>query len=114
MSKTTRISLNFRRMSDKDLVPFGKGVIAGLEENPFFPNIKKPFGEAKRAFEAYVEAIPPKHLRNSANAATKNKLKEVAVLKLKALASFVEGYAEDNREMLESSGFDVVNACCPS
>ena len=56
-----------------------------------------------------MNVIPVGNLRNSFNSAVKNEKKKVLIQKLKSLGYLVESIANGSIELLESTGYELVN-----
>lgn len=83
--KTNRLRLGITNMTDKNLVPYAKGIIENMTGNVPFAAAADLLAEIVTVYNEYLNAIPARNLRNSFNSAVKNEKKKVLIQKLKSL-----------------------------
>ena len=109
MNKLPKIKRSFHHLADSKFNERAQSVITSLTGNDFFPDIVPELAVFKTAYDKYFNSIPPRNIRNSVNTAKKNANKEAATKELVKLSFMVAFYADFDIEVLESSGFELVN-----
>jgi len=95
------------RLSDSSLVTICERIVAGLTNNPYFPNTSQEFETFQTAFKAFKKEMPTSSVRNADNSISPNPQKEKLVISISALVKYVENVAQGNLDILNSSGFEI-------
>jgi hypothetical protein len=97
----------FMGYSDAKFSDAAQQFIAGLTDNPLFPDIADALAEFKVIFDKYFLAIPAPSLRNSVNIAAKNALAKEAKMAMLRLTYLVAYQAKFNEEAMKSTNLPI-------
>ena len=95
--------------NQRDLVTIIKRVIAKMKSNPAFPNQPVALAELEKLLPELEEALVKAKSRDKEWVAIKNNKKSIALSLLEELAQFVIATCKDDRALILSSGFDVID-----
>jgi len=108
-----KFKISFMKFSDSKFSDAGQQFIAGLTNNPHFPNIKKELAEFKTIFDKYFLSIPTPSTRNKVNVAAKNANQHDAKMAMLRLTYLVSYHANFNMEAMKSTNLSVTEAPQP-
>lgn len=104
-----KIKRSFTNYTDAKFIDFCNGLIQGLTDNSYFPNIADALAVFKTSFDKFVASIPPRNTRNMVNTAIKNENRLEANRQAIILSFLVEYEAKLNEAALRSSNFKITN-----
>ena len=100
-----KISVAFSGMSEAKFMETCRNIEGGMEDNPHFTELTDLITEYRTRLSAYENSIPEKNLRNQINVAQMNDQRALLMQTMRKLAYAVMSVADNNRTMLETSGF---------
>jgi hypothetical protein len=108
MSYRTRVSDSFARLSADQLVTMAGGVIAGLTNNPAFPDPTVDLKTVEIAVNDLNAALAAQAIGGTAATAEKNNKQEALIAILRRLKHYVQDNCRNDLAILLSSGFQAV------
>ena len=101
-----RVSLAFLQGKDADIQAGGKRIVAGMTENPEFPNPPVNLTELDKLLDSYDDAITACVDGGKLATATRNSFRAMVTKDSRLLAAYVDSVANGDEAIIRSSGFD--------
>jgi hypothetical protein len=105
MKVNYRVSLEFVSYSDSELAQFAGNVVTSLTKNASFPNPPVPVADLGTLAGAFHSAVQAAMLGGIQLTAAKNTAREALLDALRKTASYVQSIANQDQQMLLSSGY---------
>ena len=106
---TYRVSLNFTKLSDAELIDFTSAVILAINNNDAFPTPAVPINTLSTKLELFQRVVADAALGGPQATAAKNEVREALVVLLRTEAFYVQNAMQNNLSTLLSSGFEAAS-----